>query len=148
MSVQPTWAPLSPETIDPVATLEMEAGDVRWSRAHFEKELSLPLSRFFVLQLAGNILGYGGYWKVGNEAQFTNLVVSPRERRQGRGLLLVEKLLADARSEGCHVVTLEVRSRNEAALALYRKAGFSLQGRRPKAYTDPTDDALLMEKHL
>ena len=143
-----TLAPLTTDAIDPVFAIEQEAGDARWSRSQFEKELTLPISRFFVLREGPNILGYGGYWKVGDEAQITNLAVHPGARRQGMGNRLLEHLLSLARSETCRHATLEVRSHNEAALALYRKAGFALQGRRPGAYTQPPDDAILMEKAL
>jgi [ribosomal protein S18]-alanine N-acetyltransferase len=139
---------LAPETLDGVAAIEKTGGSAGWSRGQFEKELALPMSRFFVLQQADNILGYGGFWKVEDEAQVTNLVVAPAERRQGRGRLLLQHLLEQARSEGCRRMTLEVRGQNEAALALYRQAGFIQQTRRARAYEKPADDAVLMEKQL
>ena len=140
--------PLTRNALDPVAGIERVAGEARWSRAQFEKELSSQISRFFVLQKGCNILGYGGYWKVDEEAQITNLVISPAARRRGMGRLLLKHLLERAAAEGCRAVTLEVRGRNQAAQALYQKAGFAVQGRRPNVYTAPADDAVLMEKKL
>jgi ribosomal-protein-alanine N-acetyltransferase len=144
----PSIVPLTPESLDAVAGIETHASDTHWSRAQFEKELSSPIARFFVLQEQRNILGYGGYWKVGDDAQITNLVVPPTQRRQGIGQHLLDYLLDRAKAEGCRTASLEVRSRNQAALALYRKAGFQTQGTRPKVYTHPIDDAVLMEKKL
>src|SRR3989338_10987232 len=103
--------PLTPNALDPVAGIERVAGEARWSRAQFEKELSSQISRFFVLQKGCNILGYGGYWKVDEEAQITNLVISPAARRRGMGRLLLKHLLERAAAEGCRAVTLEVRGR-------------------------------------
>ena len=140
--------PLTPDVIERVATLESLAGDAHWSRAQFEKELHLLMSRFFVLRMGPDILGYGGYWKVGEEAQVTNLAIDPHYRQSGRGHDLLTSLLERAREEGCRFATLEVRSGNSAAQALYRKAGFLTQGRRPHAYTEPVEDALLMTKKL
>jgi len=141
-------APLAREHLEAVARIEQTDGDVRWSRAQFERELALPMSRFFVLKQEGEILGYAGYWMVGEEAQLTNLAVAARERRQGHGQRLLQHLIDHARTERCRVFTLEVRSRNAPAQALYQKAGFILQGRRRQVYTDPADDAILMEKKL
>ena len=140
--------PLTPDILDQVSDLENVAGDTRWSRTQFEKEMQLPMSRFFVLRQGSNILGYGGYWKVGEEAQITNLAIHPQYRQAGRGHDLLSALLDRAREEGCRVATLEVRSGNQAAQALYRKAGFSTQGHRPKIYNDPVEDALLMTMKL
>lgn len=148
MSDTRTLVRLSVERLDPVVALEQVAGDVHWSRAHFEKELSSSVSRFFVLLRRGNILGYGGFWKVADEAQITNLVIAPQERRRGHGRYLLEQLLTHAQAEGCRVSRLEVRRQNQAAIALYRQMGFTVQGQRANAYTDPVDDAILMEKEL
>jgi hypothetical protein len=54
--------PLTLGNLDRVVLVEQEAGSAGWSRAQFEKELSLDFSRFFVLQQDRNILGYGVYW--------------------------------------------------------------------------------------
>ena len=140
--------PLSGKNAGAVAAIEERAGDVRWSRAQFEKELTLPFSRFYVLLRDNEVVGYGGFWKVNGEAQITNLVIDPTCRRQGWGRELLFSLLNQARQEGCTRVTLEVRIGNEAALGLYQNLGFVATSRRPQAYSTPTEDALLMEKEL
>jgi ribosomal-protein-alanine N-acetyltransferase len=143
-----TVEPLTRELLNQVAALEEQAGDVHWTHAQFEREITLPMSRFFVLCREGNILGYGGFWKVGDEAQITNLAVHPDERHKGHGRRLVDYLLTQAKQEGCCKATLEVRGANQAAQGLYRQAGFIAQGRRARAYSTPSDDAILMEKLL
>ena len=143
-----TICPMRAEDLDAVAVLEKTGGDVGWSRAQFEQELVLPLSRFLVLREGINILGYGGFWKVEDEAQVTNIVIQPGLRRQGHGRRLLEALIDQARKESCRFITLEVRSQNVAAQAMYAKAGFISRSRRPQTYTQPVDDALLMEKLL
>jgi ribosomal-protein-alanine N-acetyltransferase len=140
--------PLRQQDIDSVSALEQAAGDVGWSRSSFEKELTLQMSRFFVLREGSNILGYGGFWKVVDEAQITNLVIAPAVRRRGHGKGLLDHLIAHARQEGCRRITLEVRRLNSTAQMLYLSTGFAIQGRRPKAYSQPEDDAMLMEKIL
>jgi ribosomal-protein-alanine N-acetyltransferase len=143
-----TIAPFTAEALESVFQIELAAGDTHWSRSQIEQELTSSVSRFFVLKRGHNILGYGCYWKVHEEAQIANLAVAPSERRQGNGHLLVTHMLEKARAEGCRNATLEVRGSNQAALALYRKAGFTVQGTRSQRYTQPPDDAVLMEKQL
>jgi len=140
--------PFTAEELDRVSLVEQSVGGAGWTRAQFEKELSIPFSRFFVLQKDRNILGYGGYWKVADEAQMTNIAILPDERRQGKGEFLLNYLIHDACKAGCRTMTLEVRSQNAGALALYRKAGFIQQTVRRQAYSQPTDDAVLMQKQL
>jgi len=43
---------------------------------------------------------------------------------------------------------LEVRSASMAAMSLYRSLGFVEQGRRSGYYTNPNDDAVMMELPL
>ena len=141
-------SPFTDQWVSAAAVLEATAGTVAWSRAQFERELTLPISRFFVLHEGEELLGYAGYWKVADEAQITNLVVRPDYRRKGLAVRLLRHLLPLARAEGCRRSLLEVRSRNEAALALYAKIGFVASGKRPDAYDHPKEDALLMEMTL
>jgi ribosomal-protein-alanine N-acetyltransferase len=148
MTIELQFKRLNLEAINRVIAIEQADGDVFWNRAHFEHEMSSEIARFFVLEQAGNILGYGGFWKIGYEAQITNLVIAREQRRKGLGQRFLEHLLRQAKTEGCTVVTLEVRSRNAAAQKLYARAGFTVQGKRPRAYTQPPDDAVHMEKTL
>jgi ribosomal-protein-alanine N-acetyltransferase len=60
----------------------------------------------------------------------------------------MDYLIEHAGREGCKFMTLEVRGSNAAALALYQKLGFQQQTVRSKSYTDPVDDAVLMQKIL
>ncbi|MGB9029422.1 MAG: GNAT family N-acetyltransferase, partial [Acidobacteriaceae bacterium] len=41
-------------------------------------------------------------------------------------------------------LALEVRAGNAPAIALYQRCGFRPEGRRPRYYTDPEEDALLL----
>ena len=52
----------------------------------------------------------------------------PRFRAQGIGTKLIRSVLAAARTGGLHRVELTVRETNAGAIALYRKAGFAVEG--------------------
>jgi ribosomal-protein-alanine N-acetyltransferase len=82
---------------------------------------------------------------VGEEAHVTNLLVSPDHRRQGVATRLLAELVRRAVENGARHLTLEVRTRNEAARSLYGKLGLSPVGVRRGYYGD--DDALILWAH-
>jgi [ribosomal protein S18]-alanine N-acetyltransferase len=139
--------PLDSDHLDQVAAIEAKDGTAHWSRAQFEKELAGEFRRFFVV-IDDDILGYGGYWKAGPEAQVTNLVVKQESRCRGIGRRLLEFILDCARGEECTACTLEVRQSNGHAQALYKSLGFEVKATRAKIYQNPEEDAVLMEKSL
>src|ERR1700687_3283160 len=140
--------PMETEHLDTVVAIEPADGDVRWTRAQFEKELGGEFKRFFLAVEPPEILGYGGYWKADSEAQITNVVVRKESRCKGVGRRLVEFLLDCARGEMCKTCALEVRKSNVHAQSLYNALGFEVKGTRPKIYQNPEEDAVLMEKTL
>ena len=119
----------------------------KWSKEHFERELKMDRSYFCVCTVDENVAGYGGIWLFPPEAQVTTVAVRPDCARRGLGRDILEHLHGQARRKGCDVITLEVGAGNDAALALYRRMGYSIVGRRAKYYNDGSD-ALLMTCHL
>jgi putative acetyltransferase len=55
-------------------------------------------------------------------------------RGRGVGSALVAAAASWARDQGLHKLSLEVFAHNTAAIALYRKAGFTEEGRRVRQY--------------
>ena len=56
---------------------------------------------------------------------------------------------ADAEFENeMNFITLEVRKSNTPAIKLYEKAGFKNVGIRPRFYTAPDEDAVIMTKNF
>ena len=45
-------------------------------------------------------------------------------------------------------ITLEVRKSNLPAIKLYEKAGFENMGIRPRFYTEPEEDAVIMTRYF
>ena len=136
------------EDLDSVHAIEMQSFSEPWSRESFERELTVNhAARYVVVEKEGKIVAYGGLWLILDEANITNIAVDSSERRQGLGVLLTEALLRLARCYDCVSVTLEVRPSNTAARALYDRFGFQIVGVRPKYYSQPVEDALLMRKN-
>ena len=93
---------------------------------------------------AEQLVGYAGYWLMGDELHVSIIAVDPPWRGHGLGELLLLNLLYLAYDHASALVTLEVRAGNHVAQALYRKYGFDLVGERRRYYRDTGEDALLM----
>ncbi|MDX9997973.1 MAG: N-acetyltransferase [Phenylobacterium sp.] len=91
-------------------------------------------------------------WRAaGGEGEILTLAVDPRRRRKGIARLLVEAASGLAKTAGAEALFLEVAHDNDAAIALYRGAGFEEVGRRPGYYGrggGQRADALVMRRDL
>lgn len=116
-----------------VQLVEQTAYDYPWSRAVF-RDCLLAGYYSLVLEVDGNVSGYSIMSIAAAEAHVLNLCVHPDVRRLGYGRRLLNALLFRAQDAGVKQVFLEVRPSNEAALALYRSAGFREIGIRPAYY--------------
>jgi ribosomal protein S18 acetylase RimI-like enzyme len=78
------------------------------------------------------------------------LAVAAPFRRRGCGGALLAAAEGWARDAGVHKLSLAVRARNEAARALYRRAGFGEEGleRAQIRLEEGFEDNVLMAKHL
>ncbi|MBE9110763.1 GNAT family N-acetyltransferase [Nodosilinea sp. LEGE 07298] len=103
------------------------------------------------------LLGLGCYWAILDEAHITVLAIDPRYQRRGLGQWLLINLLFDAcdyrgMAPDDHIVltraTLEVRTSNSRALALYEAFGFETLGRRRRYYADGEDALILWQNSL
>lgn len=89
------------------------------------------------------VVGFVLGWQIADEAEILTLAVERDFRGQGHGRALVVDLLARFREAGVKRVTLEVRSSNDAARALYGSLGFAEAGQRTGYYRDG-EDALVL----
>ena len=142
-----TFLPLQDEHLDKIIEIENLSFPQPWSRGMFEREISLPISNFFAALSGSLVIGYGGFWRVEDEAHLINLAVHPRYRSNGCGRKILEFLVGIMESQGLKKVLLEVRKNNQPAVQLYESFGFKTVGIREKYYNN-TEDAVLMEKIL
>ena len=149
MKVPPDIASMTAEDIEAVCTIEKDAFPTPWSRTLFLQELELSFSRHLIVSeaKAGNgkeILGYMIFWIIHDETQLQKIAVKEKAREQGIGSLLIREMIRVARLEGVTKGSLEVRSSNQAAIELYKKFGFVVEGLRKGYYQDTHEDALIM----
>ena len=143
---QITIRPFRLEDLDIVMTIEPHAfGPNHWSRQVFINELNGTAGIYFVAveSLSTQVLGYSGFWLIGQEAHITTLAVHPDHQRQYIGERLLINNILQSRAMGARWLTLEVRASNEAAQKLYSKYGFKSLGVRPRYYQDNLESALV-----
>ena len=141
--------------LDDVLAIEQESFSVPWTRGMFESELQgNPFARFFGAFCHGEtfsatqILGYICYWVIFDELRLMNLAVRPDRRRQGIASYLVRHAVKEGMAQGAIRAFLEVRSGNRVAQKLYQTLGFQQYGCRRSYYTNPHEDAILMQLQL
>ncbi len=135
---------LSEKTLDGVAELEKMCFSQPWSRSSLELLTKEGIGVGMVCSKDGKVCAYGGMIVAVDEGQITNIATHPDYRRQGYGRAVVEALVKHAKMNGLDSISLEVRESNKAAIELYTKLGFKVEGKRKDFYTKPTENALIM----
>jgi ribosomal-protein-alanine N-acetyltransferase len=125
-----------------VIAIERRAFSTPWSLAMFVLELSKPTGICLAALRGGRILGYLVCSRYDTVWHIMNVSVDDRLRRQGIATSLLEHLFEVADGDG-EQYTLEVRTSNAAAIALYEHFGFRDAGRRRGYYHD-REDAVIM----
>lgn len=139
--------PLQLSDLDEIMAIEPAAyGTHHWSRQSFVTELTNERGFYFGAECeqTGKLLGYTGYWLIGDEAHITTVAVHPQHHRQNIAERLLINSIIESRRTNAHWMTLEVRVSNEPAKALYTKYGFRNIGVRRRYYQDNSEDALVL----
>ena len=117
-----------------------------WTQDSYQAETKNILSNYIVAEADGEIIGFGGFWQVIDEAHITNIAVMADYRQTGVGQNIINAMLAQALAKGCVAVTLEVRGDNQPAINFYLKNQFTREGRR-KDYYGLGMDAIIMWRY-
>lgn len=144
-----TLGALSPADAARCAELERQLfhGDDPWPAAAFNRELASPHNRYVGARVGGTLVGYAGISRLGRtppyEYEVHTIGVATAYQGRGIGRRLLDELLVFADGG---VVFLEVRTDNEAAIALYRSVGFEQIGLRRRYYRASGADAYTMRR--
>jgi [ribosomal protein S18]-alanine N-acetyltransferase len=106
------------------------------------------LNQVFVCESGGEVVAVLQSRQIDHELEIFDVAVDSRQRRRGFATRLLQSVLQLGEKRGVQEFFLEVRESNAAALALYRKFGFGVSGRRPNYYRDPDEAALLLRLRL
>lgn len=139
---------MSYEHIDGIMEIEKDSFAIPWTRKSVEDELKNNLAIYVTALEDNKVVGFGGMWHVVTEGHITNIAVHRDYRQKGIGDAIIKKMIEIAKEKEMIGLTLEVRPSNKAALALYYKNGFKLDGVRKEYYEDNREDAYIMWKIL
>lgn len=135
--------------LERIVELEQLLFTSTWDVSDFMYEiLENQFSYNYVLEVDGQIVGYVGIWIMYEQSQITTVGIDPHYQGHGYGRMLMEEMIALAISQGCEVMSLEVRVSNHKAISLYKSLGFENQAIRKNYYQDNHEDAYLMVKRL
>ena len=131
--------------ISAVAEIEKQCFSQPWSEKSFSDSILREDTLFLVCELTDkNIVGYMGMYLSFDEANVTNVAVSPQYRKMGIGEQLVANAKTNAKDASIQTIFLEVRVSNIPAISLYEKMGFQKLGVRKNFYEHPLEDAYIM----
>jgi [ribosomal protein S18]-alanine N-acetyltransferase len=135
--------PLGYSDLPQVIAVERRSFPTPWSLAMFVLELSKPSGLCLAATADdGRLIGYLILSRFDTIWHLMNIAVDPSHRRRGVGRTLIEQMIERGGTEEQY--TLEVRTSNAPAIALYERFGFLAAGTRPRYYRDTGEDALIM----
>jgi len=120
--------------------------------SYTRRELAFYIARkrgfTLVAELDGRIVGFVVVDRHRNgQGHVITIDVLPEARRSGLGSRLMAAAEERLRARGCSVVFLETAVDNAAALAFYKRHGYSIVHSVPRYYLDSLD-ALVLAKQL
>lgn len=130
-----------------IARIELESIDEPWSESQFISALLSDSDILLAASYNNCTIGFIEASFVLDEININSIAVDAEYRKLGIASMLIASL-EKIFSGSAEKLMLEVRSRNIPALNLYRKLGFSEDGKRKNFYSHPPDDAVLMTKLL
>lgn len=141
--------PLQYEDCERVAEIAKESLPEHWSLQSIRDVLQYENNIYYVVHSIeeNQIIGFAGIMIIADEAELLNIAICPAFRRHGIGKLLLEKMLQAAVDGGACRILLEVRKSNLAARALYDRYSFKEIATRKDYYSNPTEDAVIMERY-
>jgi ribosomal-protein-alanine N-acetyltransferase len=146
-------SPVNPVDINPIMEIERRSFAWPWNRVSFLGELTNRHAYSYMVKLSDNtyadkVIAYIFFRQIKAELHILKIAVTPDWRSKGVASGLLKKCFTTGLKRGATSAFLEVRPSNASAMALYRKKGFRLIGRRPNYYADTREDALVLMKNL
>ena len=129
-----------------IANIEARCFSDPWEERDILGYIATDGGMVFVALRDGEVVAYLLGRLIAPEAEIYRIAVIPEQRRRGIGYRLLDFAMKTERGRGLETVFLEVRSKNEPAIALYSAYGFKRAGFRKGYYKNPDDDAIVMLK--
>lgn len=94
------------------------------------------------------IAGFVIFHVAGANCEVYNIAVDGRHARTGIGKQLMTTVVNESLKRYASKVLLEVRKSNANAIRFYEWFGFKVLGERKNYYSNPVEDAFVMEKNI
>lgn len=131
-----------------LSSLDKQAvGNEGWSAESFRSEAEKDNGFVLYAENSDGIIALLSAYSAIGEADITSVAVAPAYRRRG----LAQKLIMELESrlpDDTESIFLEVRESNTPAITLYEKCGFERLSIRRNFYSDPSENAIVMQKHI
>jgi len=147
-------SPLTVEDIPALEKLEEEIHLSFWGKENYRRFLEdFPEyfgSRAAIVTNSGSskLLGFYLARSLFENLEILKVGVLAEYQRRGIGTLLMESAYAEGIKRGCRRCFLEVRKSNFVAMEFYHRHKFRVAGSRLGYYSDPVEDAWVMERSL
>lgn len=140
-----TIRPAEEKDIERLACIEKEFSDNSWTEQQLREELAHQHANLLCCLNGSEPVGFCDLHIVADDAHINEICVEPSHRRMGAAHALMHHVIGLCKKMNCTSLTLEVRSKNEPAIQLYKKSGFVPCGSRARFYHNPADDAVTMQ---
>ena len=136
------------DDIPSLVQIEAEEFSTPFKEKDFVSIYESDISSVLVARLNGTVVGYVSFTVIIDECQIINFATKNGFKRQGVGKSVMSALIEHCEKLGVCKYFLEVRVSNIAATELYKKYGFVPVGISKNHFSQPREDAILMNLEL
>ena len=137
IEIERSWPHLSHWSEDSYYRLVNDDGFTASFLAEVEEEEGRPFIAGFVI-----------FHIAGPNTEVYNIAVDARHARSGIGKQLMNTVVTESLKRYASRILLEVRKSNMPAIHFYEGFGFRVLGERKDYYSNPVEDAYVMEKNF
>jgi len=135
--------------IEDVLAIQAASPEIaQWSLWDYDRVARGEMVGWVTESERGEIAGFIVARRIANDLEILNFAVRPTARRQGIGAALLGEALRWGSAFSAAQAFLEVRASNLAALRFYEQHKFQVTGRRPRYYSAPIEDALILSAQI
>lgn len=136
------------QDVESILAIQSDSPEIaQWTLWDYERVARGEMAGW-VAEEASGVAGFLVARHTGGDIEILNFAVRREARRRGMGAALLQEALEWGRSLRAEKAFLEVRASNLEALQFYERRGFQAAGRRPRYYTAPMEDAMVLTLKL
>lgn len=141
---------MSADDIEEVMKIQLEGKLSFWSFDDYQDEINRTNSFSIVAKFNDQVVGFLVARIISEDycAELYNIGVDLSFRRKKVGNKLLESFIKHCLDNSLEKIFLEVRESNQTAIEFYLKHNFTVLSKRKNFYTNPTENAILMNKEV